>query len=744
MLHAHEDDPWYIDEPGGRLTPARLTPAQGWPGTPAPSRTPAGGQFGTYRLIREIARDEARTIFEAVSSGGGVRPRVALHVLAFDAHDPVFLSQLKAEGSVLAHLDHPGIPRLLDGGVTPEGTAYLAFEYVAGDPIDAWCREHGLSVRERVDLALAVCDALEHAHQHLVAHGNLTPANVLVSADAGLKVLDCGMAALVGTGSAPGGAEAPVHQSMSPEQARGGVVTTASEVYALGILLYTLLTGYPPYELGGQTPARARRMIGEFEPDVPSAVAVGRDRRALSGTLDRILMKALRKDPRERYGTAAALAADLRAWRDRRPASVSPATFRARMAAGGRSTGIRAGLTAAVLVALIATAGALAWHAYVLRGERNQDRVRLGMQAAEGYRSLARLQRDGAGAESAATGSAAASLATAVAAAEQALAAEPTSVKALVMLAGASGDLVALGDWRGDSEAAGKADARLRALVDQLVRDFPHDVSARAAAATGYARLAASREAEGDAAAAKAMYGSAAAAFEGLASEGRLPEDGRAEHARVERRLGALALQDGGLDEAERLLLAAQALDAEDAARRPHDLALRLDRAEAASGLAMVARRRGDLPGAETLWTQALSAFQAAAAAEPPSARALDGVAGVRASLGSLCRSQRRFEESLAHYREALRARERLAAADATAPGAETALAVARTNVARLLLDLVEVRQPGPANGVRLREAGALLAQAWPAGRNPAPAPDVQSEVDRQASRLRRLTAEPR
>jgi eukaryotic-like serine/threonine-protein kinase len=766
MLHAHEDDPWYIDEPGGRRTPARLTPAQGWPGTPAPSSTPAaptpagrarprlasepqaGGQFGTYRLIREIARDEARTIFEAVSSGGGTRPRVALHVLAFDAHDPVFLSVLKAEGSVLAHLDHPGIPRLLDGGVTPDGTAYLAFEYAAGDPIDSWCRERGLSVRERVELVLSVCDAVEHAHQHLVAHGNLRPANVLVSADAGVKVLDCGMAAIAGTGSAPGGADAPVHQSMSPEQARGDIVTTASDVYALGILLYTLLTGYPPYELGGQTPARARRMIGEFEPDVPSAVAAGRDRRALSGTLDRILMKALRKDPRGRYGTAAALAADLRAWRDRRPASVSPATFLARMTGGGRSTGIRAGVTAAALIALIAGAGTLAWQAYVLRGERNQDRVRLGMQAAEGYRSLARLQSDNAGAGPAAAGSAAASLATAAAAAEQALAAEPTSVKVLVVLAGAYGDLVALGDRRGDSEAAGKANARLRALVDQLARDFPHDISARAAAATGYARLAASLEAEGDAAAAKAMYSSAAAAFDGLASEGRLPEDRRAEHARVERRLGAFALQDGGLDEAERLLLAAQTLDAEDAASRPHDLALRLDRAEAASGLAMVARRRGDLPKAEALWTQALSAFQSGADEVPPSARALDGVAGVRASLGSLCRSQRRFEESLAHYREALRAREGLAAAHGAAPGAETALAVARTDVARLLLDLVEVRQPGPANGVRLREAGALLAQAWPAARNaasPSPAQsDAAAEVDRQAARLRRLTGEPR
>jgi hypothetical protein len=258
LLEAHEDDPWAVEEPVGSRTPARVTPPGGWPGkrtaarhgalpappitgrrsaTPDPASRPgrpsdlkAGGQFGAYRLVREIALEPARMIFEAVAASGSARPRVALHVLAADAHAPVFAALLHAQSDILAHLDHPGIPRLLDGGVSGDGRAYLAFEYAAGDPVDEWCRKHSLEVRDRVDRFLAVCEAVQHAHEHLIALGDLRPVNIRVSADAEVRLLDCGMSPLLAFGSPSDGPAAPVHEYMSPEQARGDVPTTASDV----------------------------------------------------------------------------------------------------------------------------------------------------------------------------------------------------------------------------------------------------------------------------------------------------------------------------------------------------------------------------------------------------------------------------------------------------------------------------------------------------------------------------------
>ena len=547
--------------------------------TPTPSRLrrvpqpKAGGQFATYRLIREIARDPARIVFEAVAAGSSSHPRVALHLLAADGCDPAVTALIHAHGDLLARLDHPAIPRLLDGGVTAEGWVYLASEYAVGEAIDEWCRHHHLSLRDRVDRAIDVCEAVQHAHEHLVAHGDLRPSNILVSADSKLKVLNCGMAALLRFDAAHGGAAEPVHPYMSPEQARGEVLTATSDVYALGILLYTLLTGYPPYELGGQTPARARHMICETTPDVPSTIVGGSDRRQLAGTLDGVILKALSKSPRERYATAAALAADLRAWRDGRPASMALSGGRSRGGTGSGVRAVRPGVAALVMVAWAAGAAVLGWQVYQLRGDRDQ---------------------------------------------------------ALASLADA---------------------ARQK-----------------------------------------------------------------------------------------------QALEAQLAPRPVADL--RLQVAAMTSDLALAERRRGDAAQAEALWAQSLADVRPLLAADPVDVRALEFGADAQSSLGSLCRSQRRFDDALAHYREALRARERAARLNGAPAAAQASLAGAQVDVARLLLDLVEIRPPGPNDGARLREAGALLAQAGPAVQGAAAAspgkPEALAELERQSERLRRLTGRRR
>jgi tetratricopeptide (TPR) repeat protein len=595
LLQAPDDDPWSVGAASGSRTPPRVTPAQAGPPKPTPgptdlppawtfsgTRTPTpstplhprlapepkpGGQFASYRLIRETSRDAARVVFEAVAERGTPPLRADLHVLTADARDPGLSALFHAQGDLLARLDHPGIPRLIDGGVTWDGTAYFAFDHASGEPLDSWCRSSRPTVRDRVERVLAVCDAVQHAHERLVAHGDLRPANILVAPHAGVKVLHTGMASLLGGWETSPGGGAALHGYMSPEQVRGEMLTAASDVYALGILLYSLLTGYPPYELAGQAPARARHLICEADPDLPSAIVDSRDRRVLKGTLERIILKALRKNPRERYPTVAALAADLRAWRDGRPASVDPATIWSRL--GGRGT-THVG-TALLLVALAAAAATLGFQARALRGERDEARARL------------------------------------------------------------------------------------------------------------------------------------------VTTESRLRE--------AEAR----------------------------AARTPAVADMRLAVADHAIGLALDERRRGNAARAEALWTQALADLRPLLDAGAGDVRVLERVASVRASLGALCRSQRRLGDALAHYREALRARERLATSGDAPAGARLARAVAQVDVARLLIDLLEARPPAPNDAARLSTAGSLIAQAAPVLRDAPPTSPAQEEaareLARQSARLGRLKA---
>jgi non-specific serine/threonine protein kinase/serine/threonine-protein kinase len=810
LLHAHEDDPWFVDQPSG----SGVTPSGSRPAPPASRSAPlarfaelsAGSLFASYRTVRKIGRDSMGVIYEAVGDGHGLHPRVTLRLLPSEWSTPALADRFFAKSNLLARLDHPWIARLEDGGVADDGTPYLVTEYVAGEGIDAWCRNRDLDARERVRLVQRVCAALEHAHQHLVLHRDLSPRNIVVTADGQPKLLNCGLAKLrieePDTGERPTGTGHSLltPEYASPEQVRGEPLTTASDIYSLGVLLYVLLTDHPPYEVGGLSPRQVLDTICHAEPELPSRVVPAPQRRVLANDLDHILLKALRKDPRARYHSVAALAADLRAWLDGRPVSATPATrwYRARKFV--RRHKVAAAAVVAVVLAVAGGASAIGWQAYLTRLERDKaesrlrevlrssrllqlelhDSIRklpgsaaarqlllgraagtmdtlakdagdnraLGLELAEGYRSLGHLQESNASESPDNMAAALKSYERAVIFGEQALTAEPRSMDAAILLTGAYGDLASARLETGDGDGAERADSRHLALVEQLARDYPGDPRARVAVASGYSRLAFFRAAHEDWAAAKTRYGSAIAGFERLAAEGAIPDDARRDYSRAQQQLGAILLQDGALDEAERHYLSALDLDKDDAARHPEDAALRHDMAGSVSALALLAQRRGDVAKAESLWTQALTAMQAALDADPKDTRALDGVAGARASLASLCRSQRRFEEALAHCLEALRARERAAGPDASLPNASAALALARAFVARALLDLVEARPPGRADAGLLREAGALLTQAGPAVRGAATSSPAQqetfAEVERQTARLSRLTGERR
>jgi tetratricopeptide (TPR) repeat protein len=283
------------------------------------------------------------------------------------------------EGSALARLAHPNIARLLDAGVTGAGQPYLVLEHVDGEPIDRWCEAHALDVNARVRLTLEVLAAVAHAHGKLVLHRDLKPGNILVTPDGRVKLLDFGIAKLIDDEgqSAPAteitqlAGRAFTPDFAAPEQIEGGDVTTATDVYALGVLLYLLLAGRHPTAKATDTPAQRLRSVVDTEPARLSAAATSATA-LLRGDLDNICAKALKKLPAERYATVDALADDLRRFLAHEPVSARADSFAYRAAKFVRRH--RVGVAAAAVVVLALAAGVVgtAWQAVEAQRQRAQ------------------------------------------------------------------------------------------------------------------------------------------------------------------------------------------------------------------------------------------------------------------------------------------------------------------------------------------------------------------------------------
>jgi eukaryotic-like serine/threonine-protein kinase len=278
----------------------------------------AGARIAQYRLVREIGRGGMGRVFLAERADDEYHQRVALKIA--NVRSPELLRWFRDERQILASLDHPNIARLMDGGTTDEGVPYLVMEFVEGVPIDEYCINHALGIEERLRLFRQVCAAVDFAHRHLVVHRDLKPRNILV-ANGAAKVLDFGIAKLVdreaaGAGS-PGvgsntGPGMLTPEYASPEQLRGEPVTTAADVYALGVLLYRLLANVSPYRVQSDAPHELAAAILDHDPAPPSTMTRSRQwRRGLRGDLDTITLMALKKMPSERYASAAMLSDDI-------------------------------------------------------------------------------------------------------------------------------------------------------------------------------------------------------------------------------------------------------------------------------------------------------------------------------------------------------------------------------------------------------------------------------------------------
>ncbi len=356
-----------------------------------------GERVGPYRVIREIGQGGMGTVYEAHRDEGGFHKRVALKMVARGRDSDAILRRFRYERQILARLEHRNIAALLDGGLTESGQPYFAMEYVEGERIDHYCRDRRLGVRDRLQLFRQVCAAVHYAHQNLVVHRDLKPSNILVGSDGTVKLLDFGIAKLLDpddTGDLTQTGLTPMTTAYaSPEQLAGDPVTTASDVYSLGVLLYEILAGRGPFPTGDAPLLEIRRRRLESLPVPPSRAVTAetvsshseptarRLQRVLEGELDNIVMMALRKEPERRYPTVESLSDDLLRFLAGLPIQATPDSLRYRVGRMIRRNRLAVTAASLAIMAVLAGAAASLWQAGIARAER--DRAEHERQKAE-------------------------------------------------------------------------------------------------------------------------------------------------------------------------------------------------------------------------------------------------------------------------------------------------------------------------------------------------------------------------
>jgi len=743
LLQTYDTDPDFLEQPAPF---ADATP---------PAADPLVGQrLGAYRIERQIGRGGMGVVYEAQRDDRQFDRRAAIKIL------PVLGAALLAERfqferQVLAALDHPGIARLFDAGTTGDGVPYFVMEYVDGQPVDAWCREHQLSVRQRVSVLERICEAVAYAHQHLVVHRDLKPGNILVTSDGAPKLLDFGIATLLPSETgASAGLTKTGHRSFtlefaSPEQVRGEPVSTTSDVYSLGALLYLLLAGRTPHALDRLAPLEAMRAVCEVDPPLMSTVADGARRADLRGDLDTVVAVALRKRPQERYGTVAEFAADLRAWREGRAVSAAPASFGSRSRRFVARNRGAVGAGAAVLVSLTVGVAATTWQAGIARQERDKARNRfvqvqqfsrsllfdvhdslrtlpgateprrllldravqfldglaadasdddaLQMELAEGYRRLGHVQGSSYSDNVGDTAAAAASFEKATRLAEAVRERRTDAADRLQLSIRAHYDLATIRLARGEQGSSEVAERRHLALVQELEQRHAHDPAARAAAAVGYSEQGVMHATRRDLDRARQFYAAAVRLYESLPPHHPARAEHRADYAQVLKRLGAVLIVAENFAESERHYRAALALDDEAIRRDPGNLDAQYAATFSLSDLGLVVSRQGRVPEATALWLRAMAIRRAALDHDPKNVRAMSGVATLLNRLGGVAAGAHDHGLALQRFREELRLRQALVATLDRTPAAHKGLAFAQANLALNLIAAAKTRSAGEA-----------------------------------------------
>lgn len=327
----------------------------------------AGEQIGLYQVIELIGRGGMGSVYRAARASD-FQKEVAVKVVKRGMDTAVLLRRFRQERQILAALDHPNIARLIDGGATADGRPYIVMELITGRPITEYAAAEALSIEKRLRLFQTVCSAVQHAHQNLIVHRDLKPGNVLVTPDGAPKLLDFGIAKLL---AADGERTAPVVRFMtpecaSPEQVRGDPLSTLTDIYSLGVLLYELLTGRKPYKISSGYPAELQLVVCEQDPVRPSKI------QTLPSELDHIVLKAMHKDPSQRYVSAAQLSEDIGRYLSALPVIARPDTLRYRAGKFIARNLVACVAAIVVVAALAAGLGFSLWEAHLARLQRER------------------------------------------------------------------------------------------------------------------------------------------------------------------------------------------------------------------------------------------------------------------------------------------------------------------------------------------------------------------------------------
>ena len=328
-----------------------------------------GLKIGSYRVLREIGRGGMGTVYVAARADDAFQKLVAIKIIRRGMDLEEVIQRFRAERQILATLDHPHIARLLDGGATDDGWPYFVMEYIEGEPIDSYCETRKLTIPERLRLFQGVCSAISYAHQNLIVHRDIKPANLLVTKEGTPRLLDFGIAKLLAADTTSEKTQTGVRpltpEYASPEQVRGEPITTASDIYSLGVLLYWLLTGHRPYRSSMSNPAEIERAICEEEP--PQS--------GLPRDLNAVVLMALHKDSRRRYASVDQLSEDVRRYLDNLPVAARPDTRAYRTAKFIRRNKAWVAMAGIAFISLASGIGISLWQMNVARKERDVARM---------------------------------------------------------------------------------------------------------------------------------------------------------------------------------------------------------------------------------------------------------------------------------------------------------------------------------------------------------------------------------
>ncbi len=744
LLAASEDAGEFMDRPAELFALAEIGSEM-----PPLFDTLLGTRIGPYEIVSIVGQGGMGTVYRATRADEGYHKAVAIKLLHRDLDHGSTLQRFRVERQILASLDHPNITRLLDGGATADGRPYFVLEYIDGQTLSAYVEAKNPSLRDRLELFRLICSAVQSAHQKLVVHRDLKPANILVTSEGVPKLLDFGIAKLLDA-DASGEQTATGMQLMtpayaSPEQVRGELISTASDIYSLGVVLFELLTGSKPLKLPTGDPLAVARIVCTEMPTKPSALNP-----ALAGDLDNIILKALAKEPERRFVSAAELSEDIRRYLDGRPIGARPDTLRYRT---GKFVRRHPGGLAAVALILVSIAvGIFSTLRETQRAQARFNDVRelsnsvlfeihdaiqdlpgstparelllsralrfLDKLAAEPGNDIA-LQKELAagyvrlGTVQGSTGTANLGMTLAAQTSyEKALALRKSIAAAVPDDVGAQRDLASAHDLVGSSlEEQGKGkegQPHLNAAFQlrlALVNQYPADL-AQSYFSRGLTQVS-------------------AANFEGALQEFKraqtLWDRAAATDSRrfrratsiVHKRIGGILVRLNRLDEAQPEYETALAIDKNRLAEAPADTEIKLDMSYALSDLALIWLRRNQFGKALDYAQQMRAIREEVVKADPRNERARSAMAGAYSRVANILWKTGAKAESAAAYEKALAIREALLQSSPQVVAEQAQVAELRAELGAAYLAL---GQPAKARG-SLTRAIELLTQvqaAWP------------------------------